>query len=42
MDALTESLKSASGKDNSKYEYKTQRLAFEKEQANLQLKHKAE
>ncbi|KAG6943883.1 hypothetical protein JG687_00018181, partial [Phytophthora cactorum] len=33
MDALTESLKTVSEEDRGKYEYKSQRLAFEKEQA---------
>ncbi|KAG3137678.1 hypothetical protein PC128_g25706 [Phytophthora cactorum] len=42
MDALTESLKTVSEEDRGKYEYKTQRLAFEKEQAEEKRRYDAD
>ncbi|KAF1786998.1 hypothetical protein GQ600_15315 [Phytophthora cactorum] len=42
MDALTESLKTASEEDRGKYEYKSQRLAFEKEQAEEKRRYDAD
>ncbi|KAF1786399.1 hypothetical protein JG687_00014927 [Phytophthora cactorum] len=41
MDSLTDSLKSASEEDSHKYEYRSQRLAFDKEQAELKRQHDA-
>ncbi|KAE8990117.1 hypothetical protein PF010_g16160 [Phytophthora fragariae] len=41
MDALTEILKSAGEEEGSKYEYKSQRLALEKEEAEKQRQHHA-
>ncbi|KAG2793940.1 hypothetical protein PC129_g22676 [Phytophthora cactorum] len=42
MDALTESLKTVSEEDRGKYEYKSQRLAFEKEQAEEKRRYDAD
>ncbi|KAG3111569.1 hypothetical protein PI124_g9341 [Phytophthora idaei] len=41
MDSLTDSLKSTSEEDSHKYEYRSQRLAFDKEQAELKRQHDA-